>query len=52
LGDKNILWKKDESFYLKSLRPTAREVDVVTEEMKKLKAASIQWKQKKYLEKY
>ncbi|XP_011691939.1 PREDICTED: NADH dehydrogenase [ubiquinone] 1 alpha subcomplex subunit 10, mitochondrial [Wasmannia auropunctata] len=41
LGDKNILWKKDPAFYLKTLRPTAREVDVVAEEMKKLKVASM-----------
>ncbi|XP_018347336.1 PREDICTED: NADH dehydrogenase [ubiquinone] 1 alpha subcomplex subunit 10, mitochondrial [Trachymyrmex septentrionalis] len=42
LGDKNILWKKDPIFYLTTLRPTAREIDVVIKEMKKLKAASMQ----------
>jgi len=35
----NILWKKEKPFYLKTLRTNAREVDVLVEEMKKLKAA-------------
>ncbi|XP_012535972.1 NADH dehydrogenase [ubiquinone] 1 alpha subcomplex subunit 10, mitochondrial [Monomorium pharaonis] len=42
LGDKNILWKKDRYFNLRTLRPTAREIDVLIEEMKKLKTASMQ----------
>jgi len=42
LGDKNILWKKDPIFYLTTLRPTARDIDVVIKEMKKLKTASLQ----------
>ncbi|XP_024890759.1 NADH dehydrogenase [ubiquinone] 1 alpha subcomplex subunit 10, mitochondrial [Temnothorax curvispinosus] len=40
LGFKNILWKTPSNFKLKTLRPNAREVDVVVEEMKKLKAAA------------
>ncbi|KYM98921.1 PREDICTED: NADH dehydrogenase [ubiquinone] 1 alpha subcomplex subunit 10, mitochondrial [Cyphomyrmex costatus] len=40
LGDKNILWKKDPPFYLSTLRPSAREVDVLVNEMEKLKAAA------------
>ncbi|XP_039301857.1 NADH dehydrogenase [ubiquinone] 1 alpha subcomplex subunit 10, mitochondrial [Solenopsis invicta] len=42
LGDKNILWKKDQSLNLRTLRPTAREVDVVIEELNKLKTVSMQ----------
>jgi len=42
LGDKNFLWKRDSTLGLNTIRPTAREVNVLIEEMKKLKAASMQ----------
>ncbi|XP_071568505.1 NADH dehydrogenase [ubiquinone] 1 alpha subcomplex subunit 10, mitochondrial [Temnothorax nylanderi] len=43
-GDKNILWKTPSNFKLRTLRPSAREVGVVVEEMKKLKAATMKLK--------
>jgi len=36
MGDKNILWKRD-SYTLQGLRCKPRDVEVIKEEMKKLK---------------
>lgn len=40
--DKNIIWKKEEQPLIRTMRPHARELEVIKEEMKKLKAAAIQ----------
>ncbi|KAL6259596.1 hypothetical protein P5V15_009513 [Pogonomyrmex californicus] len=40
MGDKNIWWKSESSFRLNTLRPNARDVEVIIEEMEKLKAAA------------
>ncbi|CAL1682917.1 unnamed protein product [Lasius platythorax] len=42
MGDTNILWKRDKYPLVQTIRPHARELEVIEEEMKKLKAASMQ----------
>ncbi|XP_070168712.1 NADH dehydrogenase [ubiquinone] 1 alpha subcomplex subunit 10, mitochondrial [Polyergus mexicanus] len=42
MGDKNILWKANRTPFITTMRPHARELEVIEEEMTKLKAASIQ----------
>ncbi|XP_029169104.1 NADH dehydrogenase [ubiquinone] 1 alpha subcomplex subunit 10, mitochondrial-like [Nylanderia fulva] len=40
--DKNILWKREKKSLIETMRPHARELEVIKEEMKKLKAAAMQ----------
>jgi len=42
LGDKNILWKFRPDPVIRALRKTPRDLEVAREEIKKLKAASMQ----------
>lgn len=42
LGDKNILWKSLPYPIITSIRETPRDLEVVREEIKKLKAVSMQ----------